>query len=108
MSPFPKCERSIYVAFASIDENGAVNVLLEAEESALAHLAFPATHRTRIRTNNVQERAHRKIKRRANVVQGFPSCESLIHLVGAALIEVDEEWLARCVISRPSLAHDSG
>ncbi|MEI3308812.1 MAG: hypothetical protein V8R48_08230 [Eggerthella lenta] len=38
-------------------------------------------------------------------MQGFPSRESLIRLVGAALIEADEEWSARCVISRPSLAH---
>ena len=84
---------------------GAGEALLEAEESALAYLAFPASHRIRIRTNNVQERANREIKRRANVVQGFPSRESLIRLVGAALIEADEEWSARCVISRPSLAH---
>ena len=79
----------------------AGNVLLEAEEAALAYLAFPATHRTKIRTNNVQERANREIKRRTRVVQGFPSRESLIRLVGAALIEADEEWSARCVISRP-------
>ena len=84
---------------------GAGEALLEAEESALAYLAFPASHRIRIRTNNVQERANREIKRRANVVQGFPSRESLIRLVGAALIEADEEWSVRCVISRPSLAH---
>ena len=83
----------------------AGNVLLEAEEAALAYLAFPGTHRTKIRTNNVQERANREIKRRTRVVQGFPSRESLIRLVGAALIEADEEWSARCVISRPSLAH---
>jgi len=84
---------------------GAGEALLEAEESALAYLAFPASHRIRIRTNNVQERANREIKRRANVVQGFPSRESLIRLVGAAPIEADEEWSVRCVISRPSLAH---
>ena len=83
----------------------AGGVLLEAEEAALAYLAFPAAHRTKIRTNNVQERANREIKRRANVVQGFPSRESLIRLVGAALIEADEEWSVRCVISKPSLAH---
>lgn len=38
-------------------------------------------------------------------MQGFPSRPSLIRLVGAALIEADEEWSTRCVISRPSLAH---
>lgn len=83
----------------------AGGVLLEAEEAALAYLAFPVSHRTKIRTNNVQERANREIKRRANVVQGFPSRESLVRLVGAALIEAEEEWSVRCVISKPSLAH---
>lgn len=83
----------------------AGKVLMEAEEDALAYLAFPASHRTKIRTNNVQERANREIKRRTNVVQGFPSRESLVRLVGAALIEADEEWSVRCVISKPSLAH---
>lgn len=83
----------------------AGGVLMEAEDSALAYLAFPVSHRTKIRTNNVQERANREIKRRTNVVQGFPSRESLVRLVGAALIEADGEWSVRCVISRPSLAH---
>ena len=95
-------QKSPIVARACYQRAG--EVLLEAEE-ALAYLAFSASHRTRIRTNNVQERANREIKRRTGVVQGFPSRESLIRLVGAALIEADEEWSARCVISKPSLAH---
>lgn len=83
----------------------AGKVLLEAEDAALAYLSFPQSHRCKIRTNNVQERANREIKRRTNVVQSFPSRESLIRLVGAALIEAEEDWSARCVISKPSLAH---
>lgn len=83
----------------------AGELMAAAEDDALAYLAFPATHRTKIRTNNVQERANREIKRRTRVVQGFPSRESLIRLVGAALAEADEEWSQRCTISRPSLAH---
>ena len=54
---------------------------MEAEEAALAYLAFPATHRTKIRTNNVQERRPREIKRRTRVVQGSPRAKSLIRLV---------------------------
>ena len=45
---------------------------------------FPAEHRRRIRTNNVQERMNREIKRRSRVVQVFPSVESALRLVGAA------------------------
>lgn len=82
----------------------AGGVLLEAEE-ALAYPAFPVSHRTKIRTDNVQERADREIKRRTNVVQGFPSRESLIRLAGAVLIEADEERSVSCVISKPSPAH---
>lgn len=83
----------------------AANLLLEAENDALSYLAFPLSHRTKIRTNNVQERANREIKRRYRVVQSFPSRESLIRLVGAALIEIDEQWSYRCTISRPSLSY---
>lgn len=83
----------------------ATKILLEAEESALSYLGFPQTHRVKIRTNNVQERANREIKRRYRVVQSFPSRESLIRLVGAGVIEINEEWSLRCTISRPSLTH---
>lgn len=82
----------------------AAILLLEAEEEVLTYLEFPQTHRIKIRTNNVQERANREIKRRYRVVQSFPSRESLIRLVGAALIEIDEEWSMRCTISKPSLS----
>lgn len=81
----------------------AGEALLEAEGPALAYLDFPATHRAKIRTNNVQERANREIKRRTRVVQSFPSRESVIRLVGAALIEAEEGWSERCLISRASL-----
>lgn len=82
----------------------AARVLMEAEEDALTYLSMPKSHWPKIRTNNVQERANREIKRRYRVVQSFPSRASLIRLVGAALIEAEDEWSARCVISAPSLA----
>lgn len=64
----------------------------DAEADALAHLDFPAGHRRRIRTNNVQERLNREIKRRSRVVQSFPSEASLFRLVGAVRCE---EWSSR-------------
>ena len=66
----------------------------EVEPDALAYLAFPPAHWKRLRTNNVQERANREIKRRSRVVQVFPSERSLERLVGAVMCEQDEQWSA--------------
>ena len=73
----------------------AAGLLEEAEADALAYLDFPYEHHRRLRTNNVQERANREIKRRSRVVQVFPSRKSLIRMLGAVLSEMDEGWSAR-------------
>lgn len=70
----------------------AAAVLEEAEPDALAYLDFPPTHWKRLRTNNVQERTNREIKRRSRVVQVFPSAGSLVRLAGAVMCEQDEVW----------------
>lgn len=70
----------------------AARILEEAEPDALAYLDFPASHWRRLRTNNVQERANREIKRRSRVVQVFPSVASLERLAGAVMCDMDEEW----------------
>lgn len=70
----------------------AAAVLEEAEPDALAYLDFPPTHWKRLRTNNVQERTNREIKRRSRVVQVFPSTGSLVRLAGAVMCEQDEIW----------------
>lgn len=67
----------------------------DAAADALAHLDFPAGHRRRIRTNNVQERLNREIKRRSRMVQSFPSEASLVRPVGAVCCEACEEWSSR-------------
>ena len=70
----------------------AARVLEEAEPDALAYLDFPPSHWKRLRTNNVQERTNREIKRRSRVVQVFPSTGSLVRLAGAVMCEQDEIW----------------
>lgn len=70
----------------------AERVLEEAEPDALAYLDFPTSHWKRLRTNNVQERANREIKRRSRVVQVFPSEKSLLRLMGAVLCDQAEAW----------------
>ena len=86
----------------------AAELLADAEESALAYLAFPPAHAKKIRTNNVQERANREIKRRTRVVQSFPSAESLLRLVGAVLIEENDAWQLQRVFSVASTASADG
>ena len=73
---------------------GAARVLEEAEPGALAYLDFPPSHWKRLRTNNLQERTNREIKRRSRVVQVFPSVASLVRLAGAVMCEQDEAWSA--------------
>ena len=70
----------------------AAAILEGAEPDALAYLDFPPSHWKRLRTNNVQERTNREIKRRSRVVQVFPSTGSLVRLAGAVMCEQDETW----------------
>ena len=77
---------------AKLVKNRLTLTLEEAEPDALAYLDFPPTHWKRLRTNNVQERTNREIKRRSRVVQVFPSTGSLVRLAGAVMCEQDEIW----------------
>lgn len=70
----------------------AARVLAEAEDDVLAYMAFPHEHWTRIFSTNVLERLNREVKRRTDVVGVFPDVPSVIRLVGAVLLEIDDEW----------------
>lgn len=82
----------------------AADLLEEAEADALAYLDFPFEHHRRLRTNNVQERANRELKRRSRVVQVFPSRRSLIRMLGAVFAEMDEDWASRRWFTEESVA----
>lgn len=104
----PALVRALYHRAADelrkIDERAA-RTWEDAEIDALAHLSFPREHRVRIRTNNVQERMNCELKRRAKVVQAFPSTDSVMRLLGAVIGEVDAEWASESLfMSRESLA----
>ncbi len=62
------------------------------EPDGLAHMAFPAEHRTRIASTNPLERLNREIKRRTRVVGIFPNAAVVTRLVGAILLEQSDEW----------------
>jgi putative transposase len=62
-------------------------------EECLTCLAFPESHRRRIRTTNGLERFNQEIKRRTRVVRIFPNREACPRLVTALAIEQSEEWV---------------
>ena len=67
-------------------------LLEEAAEDVLAYRLFPQDHQRQLHSTNVLERLNKEIKRRSNVVGIFPSPSSTLRLVGALLLEQDEEW----------------
>lgn len=103
----PTLVRACFHESAAVRELGcpkASDLMDQAEPSVLCYLDFPPEHAKRIRTDNVQERANREIKRRTNVVQCFPSKESLLRLVGAVLCEENTYWSRMRVFSEDSIA----
>jgi transposase-like protein len=53
---------------------------------------LPKSHRRFMRTTNMLERLNEEIKRRTRVAGLFPNEPSLLRLVGALLMETDEDW----------------
>jgi transposase-like protein len=63
-----------------------------AEADVLAFMSFPKDHRPKIHSTNPLERLNGEIKRRTEVIGIFPNEAAIARLVGAILLEQNDEW----------------
>jgi putative transposase len=64
----------------------------EAETDVLAYMSFPLQHRTKLHSTNPIERLNGEIKRRTEVIGIFPDEDAIVRLIGAILLEQNDEW----------------
>ena len=82
----------IGTAFAQEDAELAKMQWRKAEADVLAYTGFPKEHWTKLYSTNGLERLKGEIKRRTEVVGIFPNEAAVKRLVGAILLEQNDEW----------------
>lgn len=94
------------VADALREKQSKLGALMDASrDDVLAYMSFPREHWAQIASTNPLERVNREVKRRADVIGIFPNDDAVIRLVGALMLETNDEWtVARRYMSLETLA----
>jgi transposase-like protein len=94
------------IADALREKNDRLGTMMDASrDDVLAYMDFPREHWAQISSTNPLERVNKEIKRRSDVVGIFPNDAAIIRLVGALMIETNDEWaVARRYLGLESLA----
>ena len=94
------------VADALREKQPKLSALMDSSrEDVLAYMDFPREHWPQVASTNPLERVNKEIKRRSDVVGIFPNDEAIIRLVGALMLETNDEWtVARRYMALESLA----
>jgi len=81
------------VADARREKTSKLGAMMDASrDDVLAYMAFPKEHWAQISSTNPLERVNKEIKRRSDVVGIFPNDDAIIRLVGALMLEQNDEW----------------
>lgn len=94
------------VAEALGEKQPKLGTLMESSrDDVLAYMDFPREHWAQIASTNPLERVNREIKRRSDVIGIFPNDKAIVRLVGALMLETNDEWtVARRYMSLETLA----
>ena len=79
--------------------NRSIDMFYKWYDSLYSYISFPKAHQRKLHTNNVTERFNKELKRRTGKIGAFPDSDSLIRLVVAIAMDINEEWLIRKYIN---------
>ena len=79
--------------------NRSIDMFYKWYDPLYSYISFPGEHSRKLHTNNVTERFNKELKRRTRKIGAFPNSNSLIRLVVAIAMDINEEWLLRKYIN---------